>query len=70
MPDYDRDISDMLERLQGTDQDLDAAAALQRFRTEALRGVRDGATKAAKEQLVFEARERLRDALRDLLGWN
>ena len=37
--------------------------------TEALAGARDGADREAKELLVSEARERLREALRDLLGW-
>jgi hypothetical protein len=68
MTGHDPEILDMLQRLQGTEQELDARGALQRFRAEALAGVRDGADREGKEELVRRARERLRDSLRRLLS--
>jgi hypothetical protein len=66
--DHDPEITDMLERLQDTEQELDSFAALQRFRAEGLAGARDGADPETKQRLVDEARDRFRDALCRLLG--
>jgi phage-related minor tail protein len=68
MHELDPNIRNMLERLQGTEQELDAFVALQRFRIDGLAGAKSGIDFEAKERLVGEARERLRDALRQMLG--
>jgi hypothetical protein len=66
---YDPEIRDMLERLQGTEQEFDAFAALQQFRREGLEGAKFGPDRETKERLVHEARERFRERLKKLLGW-
>ena len=67
MPDGtpDPEITDMLRELQGGERHAEADAALPRYRREALAGARDRADRGAKEELVRQARERLRR----LLGW-
>jgi hypothetical protein len=64
----DPEITGMLEQLQGTEHEQAAWLLLERYRAEALAGARDGADRVAKEELVNQARRRLKDALRELLG--
>jgi hypothetical protein len=63
----DTEIHRLLHHLQRTPRARDAWIALQRYRTEALAGARDGVDRQAKERLVAEARERLRSLLLHLL---
>jgi hypothetical protein len=63
----DAEISDMLAQLHGSPSQDAAHNALNRFRTEALAGARDGADRTSKEKLVNEARQRLKETLRTLL---
>jgi len=63
----DAEISDMLAQLQGFPNDDAVHMALERFRTEALAGACDGADRTSKEKLVHQARQRLKETLRNLL---
>jgi len=63
----DAEISEMLAQLQGSPSGDAVHLALERFRTEALASARDGADRTSKEQLVNQARQRLKDTLRNLL---
>ena len=64
----DCDIFTSLRKLQATPNEKTAWAALQRYRAEALAGARDGADREAKEKLVSQARERLRETIARLLA--
>jgi hypothetical protein len=64
----DLEIPRLLRELQGTPNEQAALQALQRYRAEALAGARDGAGREAKEQLVRQARQRLKETVFRLLG--
>jgi hypothetical protein len=64
----DPEIPMLLRRLQGTPHEEAAYGALLRYRAEALAGARDGADRHAKEQLVSQARQRLKETILRLLA--
>jgi len=63
----DAEIPDMLAQLHGSSSEHSVRIALERFRTEALAGARDGTDRTSKEKLVNEARQRLKNTLRNLI---
>jgi hypothetical protein len=64
----DPEITAILRHLQGTEHEQAAWLALQRYRAEALASARAGVDHNGKEELVRQARARLRAALLQFLG--
>ena len=71
MPDYadDPEIRDLLKQAQGREESVQKAAwgFLQRYRKEALAGVKIGEDTIEKELRVALARGKLKERLRELL---
>lgn len=64
----DPEIVEMLAQLQASRSVHAARIALDRYHVEALAGARNGADRKAKEALVHQARQRLKETLRLLLS--
>ncbi len=68
MANTDPDIAELLKQPMTDEESHAAFGYLQMYRMEALHAAESGKDRADKERLVEEARERLREWLRKLLG--